>query len=344
MELHVRNIREAYVQGHKLLTERGQWEDTRNGRALVLPEPLLTVYDRPLERVLFDPLRDANPFFHLMEGFWMLAGRNDVKSIGKYLGTLKRFSDDGETYHGAYGFRWRNHFWHPQTDYEGPADQLAAVIRLLRENPQDRRIVLTMWDPLQDLAMSGLDFPCNTHCYLRTRGNLLDLTICCRSNDMIWGAYGANAVHFSILLEFLAAASGLTVGRMYQLSNNFHAYEDVLVKVGTPAATESCQGSPLFTNCLGTPIPTLLRGLDNLWNELGAGSLTSRHVFLSETGYQTLALAAYSHSLWKEKRHTEALLTAHKIPAADWSKACWEWLQRRTHTEEDEVRPPCNVR
>ena len=34
----------------------------------------------PTKELLFDPDRDANPFFHFMEGLWMLAGFNDLKS------------------------------------------------------------------------------------------------------------------------------------------------------------------------------------------------------------------------------------------------------------------------
>jgi hypothetical protein len=42
---------------------------------------------------------------------------------------------------------------------------------------------------------------------------------------MIWGAYGANAVHFSMLLEFVARGLGLKVGSYTQFSNDLHIYE-----------------------------------------------------------------------------------------------------------------------
>ena len=48
---------------------------------------------------------------------------------------------------------------------------------------------------------------------------------------MIWGAYGANAVHMSILLEYMAARIDCAVGTYYQFSNNLHAYVDTLEKV-----------------------------------------------------------------------------------------------------------------
>ena len=48
-----------------------------------------------------------------------------------------------------------------------------------------------------------------------------------RSNDIVWGAYGANAVQFSMLQEYIAAHIGVPVGWYEQVSTNFHAYENV---------------------------------------------------------------------------------------------------------------------
>lgn len=121
-------------------------------------------------------------------------------------------------------------------------DQVNVIIDKLRENLYDRQCILQMWQAAicaDDLDVNGECFddltgdwrtrPCNTHAYFRGHtDSTLDLTICCRSNDMIFGGYGVRAVHFSILLEYVATMAGMTVGRMYQVSNNFHAYVDVL--------------------------------------------------------------------------------------------------------------------
>ena len=52
------------------------------------------------------------------------------------------------------------------------------------------------------------------------------MTVCNRSNDMIWGAYGANAVHMSILMEYVAVAVNAPMGSYYQISDSFHIYEN----------------------------------------------------------------------------------------------------------------------
>jgi len=199
-----------------------QWgieEDSRNGKCMVATEPVLTCYAKPLERMLWEPKRDANPFFHVMEAMWMLSGRNDVKSVSKYASQMAQYSDDGDTLNGAYGYRWRNYFEHDQIDW---------VIAHLKAQPNSRRAVLGMWDPREDPAdidQGSLDVPCNTHAYFRVNQGKLDMTVCCRSNDIVWGCYGANAVHMSYLMEYVACSLGIPVGRYYQLSNNWHMYE-----------------------------------------------------------------------------------------------------------------------
>jgi hypothetical protein len=167
----------------------------------------------------------------------MLAGRNDIEFLKNYAKQMELYSDDGGiTQPGAYGHRWRNYFGY---------DQLPIVIDELKKDPMTRRCVLTMWNgfhrdlmadtdtyveevksDLEKARDGSKDVPCNTHVYFSLHTGKLDMTVCCRSNDIVWGAYGANAVHFSVLQEFVALAVGAPMGRMYQISNNYHAYID----------------------------------------------------------------------------------------------------------------------
>jgi Thymidylate synthase len=220
--LIARNVHEALPLGLRLLEQEGLRRESRNGPVLVSPWPVTTVYERPCERVLFWPERDANPFFHLYESLWMLAGRNDVKPLLRYAKNMASFSDDGRTLHGAYGYRWRRWF-------EKPLDQLMVIAQVLRENPDDRRSILQMWDASSDLGKMGKDLPCNTMAsFQRDAEGRLNLTVFCRSNDIIWGAYGANAVHFSMLLEYMALWIGCPVGVYNQVSVNWHGYLNTL--------------------------------------------------------------------------------------------------------------------
>ena len=79
------NVNQAYEKGVAYLIDEGVKEDSRNGPVVVAPGPVLTRYTHPTQRVLFSPLRDANPFFHIMEatgsgGDTTLASTNCVAS------------------------------------------------------------------------------------------------------------------------------------------------------------------------------------------------------------------------------------------------------------------------
>lgn len=226
--LDVRNVNEALPEMLQHLEEKGERNSSRAGEVIVAPTPVTTIYRMPMERVLFSPIRDANPFFHLIEALWMLAGRSDVATLAHYVRRMSNFSDNGKTFHGAYGDRWLNRP-HP------PFNQLSIVIELLKEQPQSRRAVIQIWDYQSDLYTNELikDIPCNLIVTPWVHNQLLDMTVFCRSNDAIWGAAGTNVVQFSILQEYLASKLGIGVGLLYQISNNFHAYSEIFEELKT---------------------------------------------------------------------------------------------------------------
>ena len=212
--IETNNVNNALIAGINTLVNAGDREESRNGGVIVAPWPVMTVLHNPTNRVLFNPARDANPFFHLFESLWMIAGRNDVDFVAQFVPRMESYSDDGETLSGAYGYRWRKHWG---------IDQIMEVAMQLVTDPASRRCVLSMWD-VRDLYVDSLDKPCNTHIYFRIVKGRLDMTVCNRSNDIIWGLYGANTVHLSVLQEFIAALVGVEVGVYRHLSNNFHMY------------------------------------------------------------------------------------------------------------------------
>lgn len=221
MERKYSNFPEAYIDLVYTIQRHGVMEETRNGPAFVFPHPvLLTIYDS-MERVVSDPVRNANHFFHVMETVWMFAGHSDPRWLEPFNKRIMEYADIGPVgtpiINGAYGYRWRRHWF----------DQIPAIISMISTNPNTRQAVLNMWDPHCDLNAWAKDRPCNTHIYFRVRFGELDMTICNRSNDLVWGMMGANAVHMSYLHEFMARALGLEVGLYHVMSNNLHFYTEV---------------------------------------------------------------------------------------------------------------------
>lgn len=219
------NVNEALPIGLALVRDRGVEYTSRGMTMLEVPGPVMTVYRNPQRRVLFDPVRDANPFFHLIEAMWILSGSDHVHLPKYFLPSIEQFSDDGMVFHGAYGHRLRAY---RGVSYEGNGhdtiDQLSEVVKLLQGKPDTRQAVLSIWDPELDLGTDTKDMPCNDMVMLNIRDDYLHMTVCNRSNDVILGAYGANAVQFSFLQEWIAAAVGVNVGLYTQQSNSYHVY------------------------------------------------------------------------------------------------------------------------
>lgn len=323
-----RNVNYALHEGAKLIRERGVQSPSRNGPVVVAPEPVTTVYQKPDERVMLHPERDANPFFHLYEALWMLAGRNDLAPLKEYVSRMSDFSDDGgKTQPGAYGYRWRRHF---------PTDQIAWAIDRLRRDTNDRRVVIQMWDAVADIPaadIGGKDVPCNLVLLPAIREGQLDITVFCRSNDMVWGAYGANAVHFSFLQEYMARVLGLPVGRYYQVSNNFHAYLSTLDKAGVDWPWGGTAGDPYERGAV-RPFPLSDGPLtkQEFREDLGMFMEDPARVGIRNLFLKRVALPmVMAHRCWKrEKNLGAALEIVNQMPEwCDWKAAAELWLLNR---------------
>jgi hypothetical protein len=252
---------------------------------------------------------------------------------------MKSYSDDGVTFHGAYGKRWRGHFPMPYNRYNktfGYKDQLDSIIKDLIVNKDDRRCVLEMWDSVVDLGRSLKDVPCNTHAYFQVASDgRLDMLVSNRSNDIIWGAYGANAVHFSYLHEFMARAIDVPQGVYRQVSANFHAYKEVFDKmVGMQEyvihSTHKCFNP--YLGCVETyPLMSTPR---NVWEqdlaaymreEIGITKYEYRDPFFPKVAIP-IAKAYWAHKAGMDEVALELIST---VEATDWQMACNQWIERR---------------
>lgn len=343
--IEARNVNNAVAQALPYLLKEGERADSRNGKVLVAPGPVITVYMYPTQRVLFSPLRNANPFFHLMESLWMLAGRNDVAFPQFFNKKFGDYSDDGFTVHGAYGYRWRTMFG---------MDQIAHIVDELGAKPQSRRAVLQMWSAFGDLTpiqvkeyntelaalvggINSRDIPCNTHAYFEVRNHKLNMTVCNRSNDVIWGAYGANAVHFSMLQEYIARQLHLDVGLYTQFSNNFHVYTDIyneetLEKLADEAAvTDYYNDLPYKNNVMQVhPYPIMSTDVKT-WN-------ADLRQFMRDPGsnytytdkfFNDVASPVFKAWADRKMKAGNGLTFIDMIAAEDWKLACTQWVARR---------------
>ena len=317
-----RNVNSALHDGLWYLKVAGVIESSRNGPVLVAPGPVLTEYQKPCERALFSAARDANPWLSLFEALWMLAGRNDLAWLTQFTPRFAQFSDDGKTLHGAYGYRWRH--WAGEVFVH---DQITMIIDLLKREPNTRRAVLMMWDPILDLNTNHKDLPCNDLCFFDRRNDQLNMTVCNRSNDIFLGFFGKNYVHFGILQEYLAAHIGIPVGVYRQFSNNFHAYTEM---PGYPSIDPVVIGEDdRYASGEVAPFP-LVQDPKCFDIEL----LRFMEDPLGDTAYEEPFfdfVASPMYASWHDRKGkvNNGAFAAKAIAATDWRLACLSWIDRK---------------
>lgn len=125
----------------------------------------------------------------------------------------------------VYGFQWR-HFGARYTDmhadYTGQGfDQLLDVINKIKNNPDDRRIILSAWNP-SDLKLMALP-PCHMFAQFYVANGELSCQMYQRSADMGLGV-PFNIASYALLTCMIAHVCGLARGDFIHVIGDAHVY------------------------------------------------------------------------------------------------------------------------
>lgn len=330
--INARNVNDALFMGVKLMDIKGDPIGSRNGPTLELDAPVATVYERPWERVLINETRDANPFFHLFESLWILAGRQDVKFLSEFNTRMVDYSDDGEVFNAPYGYRIRH-------GVSIIHDQLTTVINILLEDRNSRQAVCQIWDEA-DLHTNTKDKACNMSIVFRIRSGKLCMTVYNRSNDMIWGAYGANVVQFSMIQEYVAAHLHIPIGEYTQVSNSFHVYTEgpggrVWNRMINRYEYASCMPNPYdnvhqMVTITPSDVSEFDEDLISFFRMYDYGDLFTRPNSWKSTYFNCLVERMLQTFLtYKQSGAVAALGKSVIIGGDDWRAATGHWLTKR---------------
>jgi len=77
-------IDKILMRGVDRILRHGSKVSPRGKETIEIPGPVCTIYPPGFDCVLLSPLRDDNPFFHLFEMLWILAGRDDVEFLSYF--------------------------------------------------------------------------------------------------------------------------------------------------------------------------------------------------------------------------------------------------------------------
>ena len=201
----------------------GDVSTSRNGDVHYLNNALLEL-GNPRARHLHLDGRKNNIFATLAEVFWVMAGEDKIDPyLSYFLPRAVDFSDDKETWRGAYGPRiYAN-------------NQVQGVIDIFKKEGLDsRRAVISIYDSMLDSPTglkdifrldSSKDIPCNNMLHLYVRDGKLNCNAFSRSGDVVWGVTNINIVEWTVLMEYIAQEIGVDVGTYSHFITNVHIYD-----------------------------------------------------------------------------------------------------------------------
>ena len=173
------------------------------------------------------------------ELLWLIRGCTDSKELAKrkvhiwdsngsraFLDKLGFTEREEGDLGPVYGHQWRHfgaQYVDCHTDYTGQGvDQLQAIIQTLRSNPNDRRLLMSAWNPT-DLPKMALP-PCHvlTQFYVSADGRL-SCAMHQRSCDMGLGV-PFNVASYSLLTVMVAHVCNLQLGEFVHVLGDAHVY------------------------------------------------------------------------------------------------------------------------
>jgi thymidylate synthase len=160
------------------------------------------------------------------ELLWFLRGESNVRWLQEHGVTIwDEWADEDGDLGPVYGVQWRS--W-PTPD-GGNVDQIAEVVRLLREEPDSRRIVVSAWN-VADLSRMALQ-PCHAFFQFhvsRPEGSSrcrLSCQLYQRSADVFLGV-PFNIASYALLTHLLAAQCDLDAGDLVWTGGDCHVYDN----------------------------------------------------------------------------------------------------------------------
>jgi thymidylate synthase len=162
-----------------------------------------------------------------LELLWFLRGDSNVRWLQEHGVTIwDEWADENGDLGPVYGVQWRS--W-PTPD-GGHVDQIAEVVRLLREEPDSRRIVVSAWN-VADLPKMAL-MPCHAFFQFYVSSGRLSCHLYQRSADVFLGV-PFNIASYSLLTHMLAQQCDLDVGELVWTGGDCHIYDNHREQVET---------------------------------------------------------------------------------------------------------------
>jgi len=162
--------------------------------------------------VLTVPGRKLSYAFMAASAYWILTGDETVAGIAPWNKHIAQYSDNGETFFGAYGPRI--------------AEQIRYVITALTKDQATRQAVMTLWRPNPP---ESKDIPCTVAITFNIRNGRLNCCVFMRSSD-VWLGMPYDVFDFSCLAYLVRAELAILgvyveLGHLALTAASCHLYE-----------------------------------------------------------------------------------------------------------------------
>lgn len=221
---------QTYNEVLKRIMEEGADREGRNGftRALFAIQMRFKMADG------FPAVTTKKLAFNAMKAelLWFIEGSGDDNRLKQITGTDRTiWTDNAEAAYWKakakfdgdlgriYGVQWRK--W--QAPDGRMVDQLKTVIEKIKNTPNDRRLVVSAWNPgeLEDMALP----PCHMLFQFFLANGKLSVHMVQRSCDMFLGV-PFNIASYSLLLHLVAQVTGTVADECVITFNDAHIYHE----------------------------------------------------------------------------------------------------------------------
>ncbi|WP_269586334.1 thymidylate synthase [Roseibium sp. Sym1] len=184
------------------------------------------------------------------ELLWFLSGDTNIRYLKEHgVRIWDDWADENGELGPVYGYQWRS--W-PASDGRS-IDQIAAILHQIRTKPEDRRIIVSAWNPAQvdEMALP----PCHCLFQFYVADGKLSCQLYQRSADVFLGV-PFNIASYALLTMMVAQVTGLkpgdfvhTFGDVHLYSNHFDQAREQLAR--TPRALPEMKINPDVTDLFG---------------------------------------------------------------------------------------------
>jgi thymidylate synthase len=167
--------------------------------------------DNPMDNHILTDFRRWKNSYAEYEWAWYLSGNRNVSEIKKLAKIWDTMHNGDNIVNSNYGYQWERN------------KQIDFVVNELKNNPNSRRAVLTIYDG-KEHEIHSKDTPCTLSIVFNITHDKLNMSVLMRSNDL-WYGFCNDQYCFSMLQKLISDKLGIKIGWYYHFANNIHIYE-----------------------------------------------------------------------------------------------------------------------